>query len=41
MESNWVQTVSGRAWFPHLRWHGPTEAHYGKSWTLPDFERIN
>jgi len=41
MESNWVQTISGRAWFPYFRWYGPTEAYYDKSWTLPDFERIN
>jgi len=41
LESNWVQTVPGRAWFPYFRWYGPTAAYYDKSWTLPDFERIN
>lgn len=41
LESNWVQTVPGRAWFPYFRWYGPTQAYYDRSWTLPDFERTN
>ena len=40
MESNWIQTVPGRAWFAYFRWYGPTEAYYDKSWRLTDFERI-
>ena len=39
MESNWIQTVPGRAWFTYFRWYGPTEAYYDKSWRLPDIEK--
>ena len=39
MESNWIQTLPGRAWFPYFRWYGPTEAYYDKSWRLPDIEQ--
>jgi hypothetical protein len=39
-ESNWVQTVPGRAWFAYFRWYGPTDEFYDKSWKLPDFEAI-
>lgn len=41
VESNWVQTVPGRAWFAYFRWYGPTQAYYDKSWALPDIERVN
>ena len=41
LESNWVQTVPGRAWFAYFRWYGPTKAYYDKSWALPDIERVN
>ncbi len=34
VESNWVQTVPGRAWFAYFRWYGPTQAYYDKSWAL-------
>lgn len=40
METNWVQTTPGRAWFPYFRWYGPTAAYYDKSWSLPDFEQL-
>ena len=39
IESNWIQTLPGRAWFPYFRWYGPTEAYYDKSWKLLDIER--
>ena len=41
MASNWIATAPGRAWFTYFRWYGPTEAYYDKSWSLPDFERID
>jgi hypothetical protein len=41
MESNWVETIPGRAWFSYFRWYGPTEAYYDKTWTLPDIEKVN
>ena len=40
MESNRIQTLSGRAWFAYFRWYGPTEACYNKSWRLPDIEQL-
>lgn len=40
MESNWIQTLPGRAWFAYFRWYGPTEAYYDKSWRLPDIEQV-
>jgi hypothetical protein len=37
-ESNWIPTVSGRAWFTYLRLYGPLESYFDKSWPLPDIE---
>ncbi|MFV0932760.1 DUF1254 domain-containing protein [Pseudomonas jessenii] len=39
-EQNWIPTLAGKAWFPYFRLFGPTEAHFDKSWTLPDIEKI-
>jgi hypothetical protein len=39
-ESNSVQTVSGKCWFPHFRLYAPTEAYFDRSWPLPDIEKI-
>jgi hypothetical protein len=39
-ESNWVQTVPGKGWFAYFRFYGPTEPCFDKSWTLPDFEKL-
>ncbi len=38
-ESNWVQTVPGRSWFPYFRLFAPTEAYFDRSWPLPDIEK--
>ena len=38
-ESNWVQTVQGRYWFPYLRLFAPTEAYLDRSWPVPDIEK--
>ena len=40
MESNWIQTIPGKAWFGYFRWYGPTKPYYDKSWKLTDFEPI-
>jgi hypothetical protein len=40
MESNWIQTVPGRAWFTYFRWYGPLEAYYDRSWKLTDIELL-
>jgi hypothetical protein len=39
LEQNWIPSVPGKAWFAYFRLYGPTEAHFDKKWTLPDFER--
>jgi hypothetical protein len=38
-ESNWVQTVPGKAWFPYFRLYSPTQPFLDQSWVLPDFEK--
>lgn len=40
MESNWIPTVPGRAWFTYLRLYAPLEPYFNKSWPLPDIERL-
>jgi len=39
-ESNWVQTVEGKAWFPYFRLYSPTEPFLNQTWVLPDFEKM-
>ncbi len=39
-ESNWVKTVPGRGWWVWFRFYSPTEPFFDKSWTLPDFEKM-
>jgi len=39
-EENWIQTVSGKAWFVLFRTYGPLEPWFKKSWQLNDFELV-
>ncbi len=39
-EDNWIQTVSGKAWFVLFRTYGPLEPWFEKTWQLNDFEEI-
>lgn len=39
-ESNWVQTVPGKFWFPYFRLYAPTQAYFDRSWPLPDIENV-
>ena len=39
-EKNWIPSVPGKAWFPYFRLYAPTEAHFNRTWVLPDFERL-
>jgi hypothetical protein len=39
-EKNWIPTVPGKAWFPYFRLYAPTEAHFDRTWILPDFEKV-
>ena len=41
MESNWIYTAAGKAWYPWFRFYGPQKAIFDKSWRLPDFEKMN
>jgi hypothetical protein len=38
-ESNWIETVPGKSWFPMLRLYGPLQPWFDQSWTLPEIER--
>jgi hypothetical protein len=37
-EKNWVQTVPQRHWFAYVRFYGPTEPYFDKSWTMDDIQ---
>lgn len=39
-ENNWVETVPGRGWWVWFRFYSPAEAFFDKSWTLPDFKKV-
>ena len=39
-ESNWVQTVPDRFWFPYFRLYAPTQAYLDRSWPLADIEKV-
>ena len=40
LEKNWIPSVPGRAWFAYFRLYAPTEAHFNRTWILPDFEKV-
>ncbi len=39
-DKNWIQTVSGKGWFPIFRFYGPLEPLYDKTWKLGDIEKV-
>lgn len=39
-ESNWVETLPGKSWFPIVRLYGPLEPWFDQSWRLNEFEPI-
>ena len=39
-ESNWVQTIPGKAWFTILRLYGPLEPWFAKTWRPNDIEHM-
>ena len=39
-ESNWIQTVPGRGWFPILRLYGPLEPWFKKTWQPGEIELV-
>jgi hypothetical protein len=40
MESNWVQTIPGRGWFPMVRLYGPQKEVFDGSWKLTDIVEL-
>lgn len=41
LETNWVQTVPGKGFYPMFRFYGPKPGVFDGTWTLPDIEPIN
>lgn len=39
-EANWIQTASGRGWFPFFRFYEPEKSLFEKTWKLPDIEKV-
>jgi hypothetical protein len=39
-EGNWLQTVSGKSWFPLLRMYGPLEPWIDKTWRPSEIEQV-
>jgi hypothetical protein len=39
-ESNWIQTVPGKGWYPMLRLYGPLQPWFDKSWRPGEVERM-
>jgi hypothetical protein len=39
-ESNWVETLPGKSWFPIFRLYGPLEPWFDQTWTLNEFEPL-
>ena len=37
-ESNWIETVPGRGFYPMFRLYSPTEPLFDGTWALPDVE---
>jgi len=40
-ESNWIQTVPGKAWFAILRLYGPLEPWFDKTWRPGEIEKVD
>ena len=40
-ESNWIQTVPGKGFYPMLRFYGPKEGVFDGTWKLSDLELMN
>lgn len=40
-ESNWIETLPGKSWFPLFRAYGPLEQWFDQSWRLNEFEPID
>ncbi len=38
-ESNWLETMPNKAWFPYFRLYSPTQPFLDQTWVLPNFEK--
>jgi hypothetical protein len=41
MESNWVETIPGKSWFPLVRIYGPLRPWFDQTWRLHEFEPLD
>jgi hypothetical protein len=39
--TNWIQTTAGRGWFVLLRFYGPLEPFFDKTWKPDDIVRLD
>jgi hypothetical protein len=39
-ESNWIQTVAGKGFFPFYRFYGPLRAYNDKTWKPVEVELV-
>ncbi|CCV14361.1 DUF1254 domain-containing protein [Mesorhizobium sp. STM 4661] len=39
-ESNWIETVPGKGFYPFFRFYSPTAPLFAGTWTLPDVELV-
>ena len=39
-ESNWIQTVPGKGFYPFFRFYSPTEGVFDGTWKMPDIEVV-
>lgn len=39
-EKNWVKTIPGKGWFTLLRFYGPLEPYFEKTWKPSDIEKV-
>jgi hypothetical protein len=40
-ESNWIETLPGKSWFPLVRIYGPLEPWFDQTWRLGEFEVVS
>ena len=39
-DSNWLETIPGKSWFPGLRMYGPLEPWINKTWRPSEIESV-
>lgn len=40
LESNWIETISGKGYYAFFRFYGPTETLFAGAWRMPDLEMV-